>query len=797
MVKKIVLLLSAIATLTTSTYAQFCGTDEVNRKARELEPKITQYEAQLKAEIDAALRGMNLSQFAKTTNDSGVSAFYDTKTLYVPIVFHIVHDYGAEYVSDNDIFAALKDINEVYSRTNYYDTANIIPTYKGNIPGTQVKYMGNAHIQFKLAQMDPNGNPSKGITRRRSYQTYFASQQAKADQWPPQSYMNIWIIKKWEPSQPSGLLAYALKPGSVNNTEYLYYDGVICIYYGLSDHTLAHELGHTMNLDHTWGGTNDPEVECGDDGIDDTPPTKGHQSWGCVPAAFYDTVCASNYLHVYDSGSVQNLFNIHLNPGQSLTIDYPDTVNSQNIMDYTGCDRMFTYLQTVAIRTALKSTTANRFNLFDSLNLLHTGITDAAGNIKPLTDIAPTADFSFNQITNDPSKREERNFICTNSSLTLTNRSWNDTIATADWTFTDAAGVVNTTSGLNTVSTQFANPGWASISLTATSNAGSNTITKDSVLYIANPIATPAPGYYQEFGANNNDLSQYPIFNVYNNTNKWEIVNNAGYYDQSSICMKAFDTRLFPVGTANVPLPYYNTPIGDIDEFYTPGFDLSSYTNSYCNLSFMLSGASATNLPALMLDTLEISYLSSCSVSQWTKLATLTKLDLQNVGNYSNGPFVPTSGNDWVAKSFNIPASARQGKVYFRFRYKSSGDRGGGNVNNVPTYPGTGNNVYIDRIYFNDSPTGVDDVNYKNNGVAVAPNPTTGTSSVFIKGSGKPVNVKISVTDVTGKTVYSKQTTATGDAQFEIPAKAIDVKGVYMVQVMTDAASHVEKLVVY
>ncbi len=127
---------------------------------------------------------MDLSRFAKTTA-AGDTAFKDDIMLTVPIVFHIVHDYGAEYVSDDVVYEALKDINEVFSKTNPSGAKTIV-TYNGNIPGTNIPYRGNAHIQFKLAQKDPLGNPTKGITREYSYLARSASDQAKINQWPQQ-----------------------------------------------------------------------------------------------------------------------------------------------------------------------------------------------------------------------------------------------------------------------------------------------------------------------------------------------------------------------------------------------------------------------------------------------------------------------------------------------------------------------------------------------------------------------------------------------------------------------------------
>src|SRR5690606_34433616 len=255
---------------------------------------------------------------------------------------------------------------------------------------------------------------------------------------------------------------------------------------------------------------------------------------------------------------------------------------------------------------------------------------------KPLADLPPIADFSTIGASSGISF-EQNVFKCANSFLTFNDRSWNDTITSYSWKFTDGANVQSiSTSKDPTMS--FANPGWVKVELTATSNAGSGTIVRDSAVFIPASTATPASGYYQEFNTTSgNDLDQYPIFNHYKNDNKWTVISHAGYYDNTSICMNAYDAR--PLGTLERD---FNSPVGDIDEFYTPAFDLSSYANKpNCNLSFMISGATTSVSIGNINDTLEISYLNNCN-NEWQYLTILTKNDLQNIKGIQT-PFIPSS----------------------------------------------------------------------------------------------------------------------------------------------------------
>src|SRR6185436_8582703 len=52
---------------------------------------------------------------------------------------------------------------------------------------------------------------------------------------------------------------------------------------------LTHEIGHYLDLQHTWGDNNDPNELCGDDGVVDTLPTAGHDA--CTDDDLYDHEC--------------------------------------------------------------------------------------------------------------------------------------------------------------------------------------------------------------------------------------------------------------------------------------------------------------------------------------------------------------------------------------------------------------------------------------------------------------------------------------------------------------------------
>lgn len=130
----------------------------------------------------------------------------------------------------------------------------------------------------------------------------------------------------------------------------------------------------------------------------------------------------------------------------------------------------------------------------------------------------------------------------------------------------------------------------------------------------------------------------------------------------------------------------------------------------------------------------------------------------------------------------------------FRFRYKP----GTFTNSSLSTYlMGSGNNFYMDRFNISSFPTGIDNtVLDQQGGIVLAPNPTTGSTVLTISG-GKGM-AQVQVTDVAGKVVYRTQQQLTGQVNsIEIPAGPISVKGMYLVQVVTENKTQTQKLVVY
>ena len=264
------------------------------------------------------------------------------ETLVIPMVFHVLHQYGDERISIETIENGIAQINKDFNAGNT-ELNSIVSDFKDIV--------GNANFKFTLAKKDPNGNCTTGVVYYDTDLTYKASNSLKytIENWDPQSYLNIWTVSTIE----SGAAAWSHYPGVSSAL-----DGVVSIYRYINGHTLGHEIGHYLNLAHPWGSTNEPGLASNcdiDDNVDDTPLTIGA-----------DQHCNLNQV---SCGSLDNI---------------------QNFMDYSTCDAMFTIGQTDRMRAALNSWVGGRKYLWTEDNLIETGTN--AGYEPPMC--IPVADFT-------------------------------------------------------------------------------------------------------------------------------------------------------------------------------------------------------------------------------------------------------------------------------------------------------------------------------------------------------------------------------------------------------------------
>lgn len=253
-----------------------CGTSQAMQKLYEQHPELIAADAAYNANLTQLIQNKTPEQRSSTT------------VYVIPIVFHILHQNGSENISDAQIIDQVNILNRDYRKLNS-DTSTVMNAFKPLIADT--------YVEFRLAQIDPNGNCTNGIDRIYTHLTNSADDNSKLNQWPRDKYLNVWVVKT---IGDAGVAGYAFYPSGVSGPLYPI-DGVLILndYIGSigtssvgTSRALTHEIGHYLNLQHPWGNNNDPGTVCGDDQVTDTPPTKGHTS--CTTADRFAAVCTVN-----------------------------------------------------------------------------------------------------------------------------------------------------------------------------------------------------------------------------------------------------------------------------------------------------------------------------------------------------------------------------------------------------------------------------------------------------------------------------------------------------------------------
>lgn len=232
---------------------RYCATPDVYTKQLKEQPGF----AAARIAMDIEVRGL-VAQ--------GIFAA-QTGITHIPVVVHVVYHADDQNISDEQVRSQIDVLNRDFRKTNPdVDT----------LPDVFQPLADDAQIEFSLADTDPAGNATDGITRTHTDTTSFTYDDAikfdssgGADAWPSDAYLNLWVGRLG-----GGLLGYAQFPGGVSST-----DGVVILDtafgtvgtasppFGLG-RTATHEIGHWLNLNHIWG---DEDGCVGTDKVDDTP----------------------------------------------------------------------------------------------------------------------------------------------------------------------------------------------------------------------------------------------------------------------------------------------------------------------------------------------------------------------------------------------------------------------------------------------------------------------------------------------------------------------------------------------
>lgn len=434
-------------------------------------------------------------------------------TYTIPVVFHIVHNGGAENISKEQVLNGLEVINNDFKRLN----SDSINTRSIFLP-----IAANCEIEFKLAQKDPLGNCTDGITRNLSPLSVNANNNVKSVvSWDNNNYLNIWVVQSIESSSGGITAGYAYLPQPNQSAEY---DGILIGHNYVGDigtstssangRTLTHEVGHYLGLRHTF----QDGCDINGDNCSDTPPVQ-----------------TANYSCNYNANSCS-----------SDSPNLPDQI--ENYMDYTddACQNMFTLDQKDIMHYSL-SNPFLRANLVSGSNLNSTGV-----NINPALVCSPIAEFNA-----------DRQIICDGESLTFSDGSYNGTPTSWSWSF---PGGTPTTSTNEEPTVFYNSPGIYEVTLTTSNITGSDNITKQNFI-IVKPSSAIVNNYHLENFENTqaSDIEWTVVNNNYSDT--WEITSSSSYSGTKSYFINNFGMQK-----------------GETHELVSPTIDLSG--TNYPQLTF-------------------------------------------------------------------------------------------------------------------------------------------------------------------------------------------------------------------
>ncbi len=282
-----------------------------------------------------------------------------TATYTIPVVVHIVRNTkagGDPFIADSAVHKTLKELNQYFAGTH--------PDQLIADPAFSSVYAGDTKIKFVLAAVDTAGLPHSGIIRIDTQidsfmmldpiDPYDATKYNGDDYeittnpipsvkrildggskaWPHNKYLNIWVcdiadhvgdvasgfatLPKWDTYFPqfSGVV---VEPSCFLQTPVMLDIHLI----SKPRSTLAHEIGHWLNLYHTFtdGCSGDCDYTAGDF-CEDTP-RENVMGWVGV--------CT----------------------GAANTCPEPGKDMDENIMNYTSCRMMFTKEQAARMQCAL------------------------------------------------------------------------------------------------------------------------------------------------------------------------------------------------------------------------------------------------------------------------------------------------------------------------------------------------------------------------------------------------------------------------------------------------------------
>jgi PKD repeat protein len=619
--KRYCFLMLLFPVLALAQHPNWCGTDYLMQKQFAKNPQLQLQ----KKQSDELLRNKQATP--------------SMQVYTIPIVFHVLHLGGPENITDAQVRNAVAILNSDFAKQNS-DIVDVIPSFQSVADSVGVK--------FVLATRTPDGDCTTGIIHYQDTDTDWDVFSPTLYQytWDPTRYLNVYVVRTIDLGNGFGAAGYTYFPGSFAPGDAM--DAIVVLnnYFGaigtgdaFLSRVLTHEVGHWLNLYHVFGSNGAGQDCFSDDYVNDTPPTAGFIS--CPTASDPSTY------QLCQAGLDENY---------------------QNYMDYSYCCKMFTQGQAQRMRLCLQFTDGARDNLWSSLNLINTGITN------PNTLCAPIADFSY-----------DKSFTCVNTPVTFKDASWNGKPSAYAWTF---VGGTPASSADSMPVVQYANPGMYSVSLTVSNAAGTSVpITKTNSIEVINTIATYQSGWTEGFEGSTLPNADWRLENS-NGSANWETTVEASYTGVFSAKLdKTHNTR--KAQTAMI----------------SPAIKLSTINNPALRFAMSTAESNPNHVNKLQV------FISSDCEQTWQEIYNKSGQNLITSFSIDN-PFVPLSQTEWREETILLNSFEQADRATFKFLYTRDTIGGANNLFvddiNISSYTQLNSHTMDDTFLIYPNPSSAD-----------------------------------------------------------------------------------------
>ena len=705
----------------------------------------------------------------------------------IPLVVHVIHNYGDENISYEQVDNALTRLNEDFQGLND-DLSEVVDSF--------TNIVGNPNFEFRLATKDPDGNCTYGVNRVASpwSENSSSTKVMSIANWDDRKYINIYIVRSFEESMSSAA-AYAVKPGS-GSSEYGDYIFFRYDYFGdwnvnndsgptgsqYNRHVPTHEMGHFMNLDHPWGGNNDAAQEdnCAiDDGVEDTPETIGTIG-PCTDEILAQATC---------DGSLDNV---------------------QNFMEYSYCICMFTQGQAERMLAAANSLAGNRWYLWQEDNLIATGTDDESMNNNPYAECAPIPDF-----------KAERSLGCAGTQVTFENFTYNyrNAAVSYEWAFEVDDSDTPLMSTVVNPTVTYDNPGSYDVTLTACRDGNCNTVTRENAITIISDMdITPSETSLQNFEVDVFDSDNETLDEVWwggddHGEQHWKRTEETSYEGTWALKIKSqnygYDRQAHAFATPELNLSDFSN---NADGPLTICFDIAYAKRlPYNAVDFDDNGIVDGDPFSIHNDALIISYKTSCEADWFDRARVSTREQgseqfqesLFTTDKLYFNSFIPQE-DEWGQRCINIQTLAGIEEAVIKFEFQGTGqdqydlhwvDDGFSNQGELITASNIGGNwLYLDNILIgpedlvkrnDESTTSRNDIM---DNLVVSPNPSYNNDVSLSFELLDNSLITISISNFLGLDIGRKQMTlSSGSHKLKLSELFNLSKGSYIISIESDS----------